>query len=191
MKKRDFLKLDLFNDEDNKGGDNQNKGSESNEDNTQENGEKDKPETGGSNSNEETMFKKFKAWMNSGTESGESKPKKDEKPKTKNDEDKLETDDSAKKLAAQEERIANIERREALSDLRDAGVPKDMVEDAYSLMKQTGETVDKFLKNRPYFKGEKGESGDSKKAVKPEDKPVSKKNLSDKEKYLRSKGYLK
>lgn len=189
MKKRDFLKLNLFNDEGDKGGDNQNKGSESNESNTQENGEKDKPETESSNPNDETMFKKFKAWMNSGNE-GESKPKKNDKPKDDSEGDKPETE-SAKKLAAQEERIANIERREALSDLRDAGVPKSMVEDAYSLMKQTGETVDKFLKNRPYFKESKDDNGDSKKTIKPEDKPVSKKNLSAKEKYLRSKGYLK
>ena len=146
------------------------------------------PQAGGSNgaqSEDVGFLAQLRTYVNSLGASGqgeENKPPVTDKPNEDNG--------SSNDMSAVEERIAGIERRETIADLRDAGVTPEQMDDAMTLFTASGEKdVNKFLESRPYLKGV--QSGQTEAVQKPEDKPVSKKNLSTKEQYLRTQGYLK
>lgn len=191
---RTLLDLGLFNEDGAEGGDGDQGGATqgTNGDSTQankqgqtDNGTKEK------DGDEESKFKKFKEWLSSnGADNDDSREankkddKKDEKKSKKGDESK---DD----LNEVNERIAGIERREKLADMREAGVPKNMLDDAMALFEASGaKDIEKFLESRPYLKGQSN-ADEKPKAKKPEEEPAKKSNLSAREQHLKKMGYIK
>lgn len=131
----------------------------------------------------ESMFERFKKFFSEDpsnsartVQEGASKPNDKPSPEPNEDLDKI------------NDRIAQIEMREQMADLRDAGVPTNMVDDAMALYKNSGEKdIAKFLESRPYLKG----SAVGQSEPQPKDEPLKRGELSDKEKYLQQRGYLK
>lgn len=187
------INLGLFNDGGAEGGDGDQGGSTQGTDgdtpqaNKQVEADKGSKEKDG---DDESKFKKFKEWLSStGAESNNDSREANSGKKDKKD-DESKGGQTDKNLDEVNERIAGIERREKLADLREAGVPKNMLDDAMALFESSGaKDINKFLETRSYLKGQTEQPKPEKKN--PEDEPVKKTNLTAKEQHLKKMGYLK
>lgn len=191
---RTLLDLGLFNEGGAEGGDGDQGGAtqesngDSNQSTTQGQTDKGNKEKDG---DEESKFKKFKEWLSStGADNDDSREanKKDDK---KDDNKSKKGDESKDDLSEVNERIAGIERREKMADMREAGVPKNMLDDAMALFESSGsKDINKFLESRPYLKGQTKDD-EKPKAKTPNEEPAKKSNLSAREKHLKKMGYIK